>query len=263
MKKFNYKGFFNRKGYVLSIFCCLAVMAVYIGLSAQNAGDAQREKENLSDNSSQEEIVTEQASANKNAPSEMDKIKKEEEKKTDTDASKKIPEEKPKEDEKSKTVEESSQEVNYEDESDVEETGTFNNGLKLEWPLQGEIVMDYSTDVAIYDKTLEQYRTNDSVSIAANEGTVVKAAGDGVVEFVGLDSEEGNMVVIGHNDGWKTTYSQLNDNILVEEGQNVAAGQAIGSVANPTKYEVSLGSHLNFKITRDDAAVDPKVALAE
>ena len=51
-------------------------------------------------------------------------------------------------------------------------------------PLEGEmkVVLGYSTDHAIYDPTLEQYRTNASVSLSAKKGTEVKAAADGVVK---------------------------------------------------------------------------------
>ena len=53
-------------------------------------------------------------------------------------------------------------------------------------PLEGEtkVVLAYSTDHAIYDPTLEQYRTNASVSLSAKKGTEVKAAADGVVKEV-------------------------------------------------------------------------------
>lgn len=46
------------------------------------------------------------------------------------------------------------------------------------WPLEGDIVMDFSSDALVYDATLEQYRTNDCICISASQGTPVKAAAD-------------------------------------------------------------------------------------
>ena len=71
-------------------------------------------------------------------------------------------------------------------------------------PLEGEmkVVLGYSTDHAIYDPTLEQYRTNASVSLSAKQGTEVKAAADGVVKEVKKDAQAGNLVRIAHGEDW-------------------------------------------------------------
>ncbi len=137
----------------------------------------------------------------------------------------------------------------------------FSEDDKMSWPVLGEIVMDYSAEHAIYDKTLDQYRTNESISIAAQVGTQVKAAADGIVRKVTSSREEGNSVEIDHGNGWTTKYSQLQDGILVEEGEVVTANQAIGGVGNPTIYSVLLGNHLDFTVEQDGNPVDPKNIL--
>lgn len=130
-------------------------------------------------------------------------------------------------------------------------------------PLAGNIVMDYSADHAIYDATLDQYRTNDHISIGAKKGEAVKASEDGTVESVRTDDERGITVVINHDNGWQTTYSQLQEDVVVKEGDKVKKGQKIGSVAEPTKYSVALGEHVDFSIAKDGIKVDPKSNLAE
>ena len=112
-------------------------------------------------------------------------------------------------------------------------------------PLEGKtkVVLAYSTDHAIYDPTLEQYRTNASVSLSAKKGTEVKAAADGVVKEVKKDAQAGNLVRIAHGEDWLTTYGQLADAVAVKEGESVKQGQRIGTVAAPTKYGVALGEH--------------------
>ncbi len=143
------------------------------------------------------------------------------------------------------------------------QTGVFEDDMLFKMPVEGNIVMDYSIDSAIYDVTLDQYRTNDNIAIAANVGDEVKAAAGGVVEKVYNDDERGETVVINHNNGWKTTYSQLTSDVAVLEGDSVKEGQVIGSVSEPTKYGVELGSHINFSVFKDDQLVDPKIVMAE
>lgn len=125
-------------------------------------------------------------------------------------------------------------------------------------PLAGNIVMDYSADHAIYDATLDQYRTNDHISIGAKKGDAVKASEDGTVESIKTDDERGITVVINHDNGWQTTYSQLQEDVVVKEGDKVKKGQEIGYVAEPTKYSVALGEHVDFSIAKDGIKLDPK-----
>ena len=125
------------------------------------------------------------------------------------------------------------------------------------YPLQGEVVLPYSIDHAIYDPTLEQYRTNASVSISAETGAEVKAAADGTVQEIRESAEAGNIITIAHQDGWMTTYGQLKDTVAVKEGDRVTQGQTIGSVDDPTKYGVALGSHLEFSMEQNGEPKNP------
>ena len=134
---------------------------------------------------------------------------------------------------------------------------SFTDDQKMNWPVLGDIVMDYSVDHVIYDKTLDQFRTNDNICIAAQAGAQVKAATAGVVTQVTQNRRQGNVVVIDSGNGWVTTYGQLMDGVLVKEGDVVRAGQVIGGVASPTIYGVLLGNHLSFKVTKDDVPVNP------
>ena len=125
------------------------------------------------------------------------------------------------------------------------------------YPLQGEVVLPYSIDHAIYDPTLEQYRTNASISLSAKQGTAVKAAADGTVQAVTEDAETGKTIVIAHGDGWLTPYGQLEDAVTVKKGEKVTQGQRIGAVDDPTKYGAALGSHLEFAMEQNGEPKDP------
>ncbi|MBQ2752864.1 MAG: M23 family metallopeptidase [Firmicutes bacterium] len=153
------------------------------------------------------------------------------------------------------------EEYSYDDESKT--VASVSDEFILEWPVTGEIVMDYSTDSLIYDVTLEQYRTNDSVSISAEEGENVAASAKGTVKKVAHSREDGWYVVIDHENGWETTYGQLRDDLAVKEGDRVDSGDTLGFVADPSVYGAMLGEHVEFKVTLNDYAVDPKTAVGE
>lgn len=138
----------------------------------------------------------------------------------------------------------------------------FDDSGKMEWPVLGDIVMDYSVDHVIYDKTLDQYRINDTLCIAADLGTEVRAAADGMVSSITSTKVDGKRVVIDHGNGWLTTYTQLQDTVPVEVGDVVRKGQAIGSVGDPSIYGVSLGQHLGFSVSKDAKTMNPKDILA-
>jgi len=140
---------------------------------------------------------------------------------------------------------------------------SFQDGDIMDWPVLGEIVLDYSVDKTQYDETLDQYRTNDSLWIAAKPGAPVKASYEGVVQKIEKTRKDGTTITIDNGNGWTTTYGQLLDSVIVNEGDVVKRGQIIGGVANPTIYGVLQGSHISFKVTKDDATMDPKTVLKE
>lgn len=137
----------------------------------------------------------------------------------------------------------------------------FDNTQSMQWPVFGEVVMDFSVDSLIYDRTLDQFRTNDQISISAELGSQVLSAAGGIVERIGNNREHGNYVVVNHGNGWLTTYSQLQDGVLVSIGDVVAAGQPIGGVGSPSVFSVLLGNHLGFRVESNGEVVNPRTLL--
>lgn len=135
--------------------------------------------------------------------------------------------------------------------------------LVFSYPSTGEILLPYSVESAIYDPTLDQYRTNNSISFASREGDPVIASEKGTIKEITKDEERGNIVVVEHKDGWTTTYSQLASEMLVAVGDNVEKGQMLALVAQPTKYTVALGEHLQFAIEKNGEAQDPKSVVED
>jgi len=139
----------------------------------------------------------------------------------------------------------------------------YEEGQTMDWPLTGEIVMAFSMDHVVYDKTLDQYRTNDSICIAAEQDAAVRAAAEGLVISVTSSREKGKTVVLDHGNGWRTTYCQLQDDVPVSVGSVVAQGQVLGSIGEPSLYSVLLGPHLDFTVTRSGTVVNPLDVFAK
>ncbi len=138
----------------------------------------------------------------------------------------------------------------------------YNEGDKMQWPVTGEVVLPYSNLLAIYDPTLEQFRTNDVLSIKSDVGQNVQVSAEGQVLEVSANEVLGNYVVVQHGNGWSTTYGQL-ENVTVKAGDVLSTGFIIGQTAAPTKYSVSLGSHVDFKVTHNETTVNPETVLAK
>lgn len=138
----------------------------------------------------------------------------------------------------------------------VAQTPSFQEGDTLQWPIAGEVLLNYSMDKAIYFSTMQQYRYNPSVVIAAKEGDAITAAADATVKKIYHDVQTGNTILFDLGDGYELTYGQLTD-ITLEEGQQVKAGDIVGKVAEPTIFYSVEGSNVYFKMTKDGEPVNP------
>ena len=124
-------------------------------------------------------------------------------------------------------------------------------------PLDGRIQMEYSMDMPIYSKTLDQYMTHPGVDLAAPLSTKVKAIADGTITKVSEDDRYGMTVEINHGNGIVSTYSNLAEQGLAEMGDVVQQGQIIGAVGETALFEIMEQSHLHLEMTKDSAYVDP------
>ncbi len=130
----------------------------------------------------------------------------------------------------------------------------------LVWPIVGDVLINYSMDRTIYFPTLDQYKYNPAIVIAAAQGENISAAADGRVTSVSYDHDTGNTVVMELGNGYELTYGQL-ENITVSEGSFVHVGDGIGTVASPTKYYSLEGTNVYFKLTKDGEPVNPMSKL--
>jgi murein DD-endopeptidase MepM/ murein hydrolase activator NlpD len=98
-----------------------------------------------------------------------------------------------------------------------------------------------------------QFRMHTGVDYAAPTGTPIRAVGDGVVAFAGVQRGYGNVVEIKHRDGKSTLYAHMHT-IAVRKGQALSQGDRIGTVGS-TGW--STGPHLHFEFRVNGVHHDP------
>lgn len=132
----------------------------------------------------------------------------------------------------------------------------FDAETDLGWPLQGNVVLNYSMDQTVYFATLDQYKYNPAVIIKAEVNTPVKAVSDGKVTNVETTAETGNTITVDMGDGYSAIYGQLKE-IPKSTGDYVENGEILGYINEPTKYYSVEGSNLFFELQKDGVPVDP------
>lgn len=132
----------------------------------------------------------------------------------------------------------------------------FTNESKMQWPVQGNILRDFSMDKTIYHATLEQFKVSPEVIIQGAVDTSVIAPVDAQVLAVGANEEIGTYVTLNLGNEYQVVLGQLK-NVTVEQGQYVTAGTVIGAINTPTKYYSVEGPNLYFQLLHGQTPVDP------
>lgn len=128
-------------------------------------------------------------------------------------------------------------------------------------PVEGEIIKHYGKEKLIYSDTLKEWTTHLGIDIKADKTTIVKSASDGIVKSIKNDPRYGLTVVIEHNCGFVSVYSNLLTAEFVVVGENVKSGQTIGTVGNSATFEILDEPHLHFEILKDGNSVDPEMYI--
>lgn len=128
-------------------------------------------------------------------------------------------------------------------------------------PVEGEMVKEFSKDNLIYSETLDEWVTHNGVDIKADKATIVKAACDGKVTAIKNDPRYGITIIIEHDNGYETRYSNLLTAEFVNVGEKVTQGQTIGTVGNSATFEVLDDPHLHFEILKNSEYLDPNLLM--
>lgn len=127
---------------------------------------------------------------------------------------------------------------------------TAAKGGRFAWPVTGSVIAGFNAPLA--------GKPNQGINIAAPAGTPIKAAGPGVVAYAGNELRGyGNLVLIQHGDGLVTAYAHA-ASLSVKKGDQVGAGQTIGTVGQTGAVDAP---QLHFEVRKNSSPVDPKQYL--
>lgn len=103
---------------------------------------------------------------------------------------------------------------------------------------------------------LNTIRAHKGVDYAASTGTVIKAAGDGRVDFVGLKGGYGRVVILEHGGGVSTLYGHMSRFAKgLRNGQRVRQGVTIGYVGSSG---AATGPHLHYEYRVNGVHKNPR-----
>jgi murein DD-endopeptidase MepM/ murein hydrolase activator NlpD len=118
------------------------------------------------------------------------------------------------------------------------------------WPVRGWVTSRYGNRTSPFSGIVKMH---EGIDIAAQTGTPVVAAADGVVIKAGFGTGYGNMVEISHGYGIKTLYAH-NSRLNVKAGQRVRRGDVIADAGDSGS---STGPHLHYEVRVNGMAVNP------
>jgi len=118
-----------------------------------------------------------------------------------------------------------------------------NAGFSWRWPAEGHLIGRFVAGDA----------TKQGIDIAGSSGQAVRAAADGVVVYSGAGLVGyGELIIIKHSEAWLSAYGH-NRKRLVNEGQNIKAGQQIAEMGSSGASR----EMLHFEIRHNGKPVDP------
>lgn len=139
-----------------------------------------------------------------------------------------------------------------------------NVDVKTEYvmPLGSYTLGQAFSDKLVYNATLKQWRTHNGADFAAEVGSKVKAVYDGKVTKVETTTLEGGVVTVEQTDGLIAIYKSLGE-ITVKEGDNIKAGDEIGTLGAVMITESGDGAHLHLEMKKSGEYVDPMSYLPD
>lgn len=135
-------------------------------------------------------------------------------------------------------------------------TVNFSEDTLMEWPVNGNVLLDYSMDQTTYFPTLDQYKLSPAIAVGAVEGAPVVAAVNGKVYSIEQNAQTGTTLTMELGNGYQAVYGQLTD-LTVSEGDTIKKGTTIGYIAQPTKYYSTEGTNLYFAMRKNGEPIDP------
>ena len=131
-----------------------------------------------------------------------------------------------------------------------------NKSSKLSF-LGNEVVREYSEKEPSYSKTLDLWEIHKGLKKKKKKGYEIKSLLNGKVVNVFKDDKHGMSVRVQSDNNVVVVYSNLDEKISVEKGQEVTEGQILGTVGNTTSVESEDGTHVHIEAFKGEESIDP------
>lgn len=259
MRNKKFAAFFNRKSYIVA--AVIMVVAAF-GMMGLYYAQQEREQEEQLSRERQEQVqqAREEDAAREKAAKERAEAR------AAAEVKAKVMEQKKEEEETEEVsgIIAPQQEDDFMDEPEaITETSAsvepeihFDATVDLNWPLQGNVILNYNMDQTVYFATLQQYKYNPAVIIQAAENDPVNAVASGKITSIETNEETGVTLTMDMGDGYSARYGQLKE-ISKEQGDYVESGEIIGYINKPAKYYSVEGPNLYFQLLKDGEPVNP------
>ena len=259
MRNKKFAAFFNRKSYIVA--AVIMVVAAF-GMMGLYYAQQEREQEEQLARERQEQVqqAREEDAAREKAAKERAEAR------AAAEVKEKVMEQKKEEEETEEVsgIIAPQQEDDFMDEPEaITETSAsvepeihFDATVDLNWPLQGNVILNYNMDQTVYFATLQQYKYNPAVIIQAAENDPVNAVASGKITSIETNEETGVTLTMDMGDGYSARYGQLKE-ISKEQGDYVESGEIIGYINKPAKYYSVEGPNLYFQLLKDGESVNP------
>ena len=132
----------------------------------------------------------------------------------------------------------------------------FAQTQSMMWPVEGNVLLDYSMDSTIYFPTLEQYKCNSGIVIQGEVSQPVAAPANARVLETGVNEEIGNYLILDLGDEYSLICGQLKE-VSAVTVEYLEKGQIMGYVAEPTKYYTVEGPNVFMELRKGEQAMDP------
>lgn len=124
-------------------------------------------------------------------------------------------------------------------------------------PVKGEVLKDFSDNVLLYNKTMDDWRIHTGIDILCPYGTEVLSCEKGTVTDVGYDMLFGNYVEVTLND-FVLRYTSLETGITHSVGDEINKGDVVGYLSDSCISEVCDMPHLHFEMKKSGEYVNPR-----
>jgi len=135
----------------------------------------------------------------------------------------------------------------------------------LQWPMSGSVTQNFGCTGFSWEPALGSCaHFHRGIDTVAPYGTPVRAAGDGVVSYIGWNYADGVdpawIVIIAHSSGLQTWYAHMQPKYpgAITQGSHITAGQTIGFEGNTGH---STGAHLHWAVMFNGDFVNPRLFL--